>query len=190
MSRVNQFILIGTFLGFSWLGMQAFHELGHVLGAVLSGGKVEAVVLHPLTISRTDVYPNPHPLIEVWAGAVVGSILPLILFLAAGATSIPLLYLFRFFAGFCLIANGVYIGAGWLLEEGADSFVMVQNGSPVWLLVFFGLCAVPLGVYLWHRQGSYFGLGAAKGKVDGKAVMMSVCLFVVLVLAECLLSDR
>ena len=71
--RLNQIILIGTFIGFSWLGMQAVHELGHVLGAILTGGRVTTVVLHPLTISRTDVFPNPHPLIEVWAGAIAFS---------------------------------------------------------------------------------------------------------------------
>ncbi|MBA4389097.1 MAG: hypothetical protein C0404_14085 [Verrucomicrobia bacterium] len=41
--RINQIILIGTFVGFSWLGMQAVHELGHVLGAVSTGGKATVV---------------------------------------------------------------------------------------------------------------------------------------------------
>jgi len=190
MTRLNQIILIGTFIGFSWLAMQAVHELGHVLGAISTGGKVTTVVLHPLTISRTDVYPNPHPLIEVWAGAVVGSVLPLLVFLIVKALAVPGAYLFRFFAGFCLIANGVYLGAGWLAEEGADKYVMMHNGSPVWTLILFGLCTAPVGLYLWHRQGIYFGLGEAKGRVDGKATVVSACLFVCLALLECLLSGK
>jgi len=157
MNRLNQIILIGSFIGFSWLAMQAIHELGHVLGAVVTGGKVTTVVLHPLTISRTDVFPNPHPLMEVWAGAVVGSLLPLLVFLLAQAVRIPGLYLFRFFAGFCLITNGVYIGAGWLVEEGADAWVMVHNGSPVWTLILFGLCTAPPGLYLWAASGFCVG---------------------------------
>lgn len=70
MKRLDQIVLIGTFIAFSWLAMQAAHELGHVLGAVITGGKVVKVVLHPCTISQTDVFPNPHPLVEVWAGPI------------------------------------------------------------------------------------------------------------------------
>lgn len=69
--RLHQTILIGSTLLGSWLGMQAVHELGHVAGAWLTGGRVERVVLHPLTISRTDLATNPHPLPVVWAGPVV-----------------------------------------------------------------------------------------------------------------------
>ena len=76
MKRLDQIVLIGTFIGFSWLAMQAVHELGHVLGGVAGGGKVNKVVLYPTTISRTDVHPNPHPLLEVWSGAAVGAISP------------------------------------------------------------------------------------------------------------------
>ena len=83
MKRTDQIVLIGAFIGFSWLAMQAVHELGHVLGAVATGGQVTKVVLHPCTISRTDVHPNPHPLLVVWAGPVVGAALPLLAFLVA-----------------------------------------------------------------------------------------------------------
>ena len=70
--NVHQAILvISTLLG-SWLGMQAVHESGHVLGALLTGGKIATVVLHPLTISHTELIDNPHPLCVVWAGPLVG----------------------------------------------------------------------------------------------------------------------
>jgi hypothetical protein len=42
-----------------------------------TGGTVERVVLHPLSISRTDVSPNPHPVAVVWLGPIVGSVVPL-----------------------------------------------------------------------------------------------------------------
>jgi hypothetical protein len=65
MTRVHQAILIvSTVLG-SWLGMQAVHEFGPVVGAWLTGGKVAKVVLHPLSISRTDLADNPRPLTVV-----------------------------------------------------------------------------------------------------------------------------
>jgi hypothetical protein len=44
MQRIYQILLIGSFIGFSWLTMQVVHELGHVLGAVTTGGTVTKVV--------------------------------------------------------------------------------------------------------------------------------------------------
>ena len=131
--RLDQIVLIGMFIGFSWLAMQAVHELGHVLGAVTSGGHVTKVVLHPCTISRTDVHPNPHPLFVVWAGPVVGALLPLLGFLLARSLRWPGVFLFRFFAGFCLIANGVYIGFG-SIQGLADAGDMLRYGSSRWQL--------------------------------------------------------
>jgi hypothetical protein len=190
MKRLLQILLIVTFIGFSWLAMQVVHEAGHVLVARLTGGEVIKVALHPLIVSRTDLGANPHPLAVVWGGPLVGSALPLLVFALAAACRAPGVYLFRFFAGFCLIANGVYIGIGWLLADGADPSVMTENGSPVWVLVAFGLLTVPVGLYLWHRQGPHFGLGEAKGNVSPRAALTSVALFLVLTGAELLRNGK
>jgi hypothetical protein len=90
----------------------------------------------------------------VWGGPLIGSVVPLLAFSLAAVFRWAGMYLLRFFAGFCLVANGVYIGIGWLLADGADPWVMTENGSPRWLLILFGLLATPLGFYLWHRSGS------------------------------------
>src|SRR5262245_3665802 len=141
MKRAQQILLIITFIAFSWLAMQVVHEAGHVIVAGMTGAEVINVVLHPLVISRTDIGKNPHPLAVVWGGPLIGTILPLLAFGLAEVCRLPGVYLFRFFAGFCLVANGVYIGTGWLLADEADPWVMTKNGSPVWLLVIFGLAA-------------------------------------------------
>ncbi len=194
MRRVPQLILIGAVIGFSWLGMQAVHELGHVIGARATGGQVTHVALHPLIISRTDVGANPHPLIEVWAGPVLGSVLPLLAFIVAARLRAPILCLFRFFAGFCLVANGVYIGLGWFdrlrNEIAADSLVMVINGSPPFTLALFGVVTVPIGLFLWHRQGRHFGLSGANGRVSPAAVIASVVLFVGIAVIEAIIDSR
>jgi len=190
MTRLPQIVLIVTFLGFSWLAMQVVHEAGHVLVAHFSGAEVTKVALHPLILSRTDVAENPHPLAVVWDGPLNGSLLPLLLFVIAAAFRFPGVYLLRFFAGFCLIANGVYIGVGHFLAEGADPWVMMESGSPRWLLVLFGVASFPLGLYLWHRQGAHFGLGEAKGKVDPRAVFISAGLFLALTGAEVVRNVR
>ena len=173
LKRAKQILLILTFVGFSWLGMQVVHEAGHVLVAKLTGGEVVRVALHPLIVSRTDLGRNPNPLAVVWGGPLFGSLLPLLAFALAALFHWPGVYLFRFFAGFCLVANGIYIGLGHFLAKGADPWVMTDNGSPLWLLVLFGAVTFPLGLYLWHRQGQHFGLGVAKGSVNTSAALVS-----------------
>lgn len=165
MTRRDQFVLILSTGLVSWLGMQAIHEAGHVLGAGLTGGRVARVVLHPTTISRTDLAENPHPLVVVWAGPVLGAAVPLLLWGVMDALKQPSAFVLRFFAGFCLVANGAYIAGGSFAGIG-DCSEMLRHGSPRWTLWLFGIVTVPVGFWLWHRQGSYFGLGTANGEVD------------------------
>lgn len=179
MKRLEQIVLIVTFIGFSWLAMQAVHELGHVLGAVSTGGNVTKVVLHPCVISRTDVHPNPNPLLVVWAGPVIGAALPLVVFLIARALRSPGLFLFRFFAGFCLAANGAYIGLG-SIRGLADAGDMLRHGSSRWRLILFGMLTLPLGLYLLNGLGPKFGLGGAGGCVSRSATVTSLVLFLLL----------
>jgi hypothetical protein len=190
MQRIYQILLIGSFIGFSWLTMQVVHELGHVLGAVTTGGTVTKVVLHPFTISRTDVYPNPHALVEVWAGPIVGVLLPLVVYLFAKVLGSPGIFLFRFFAGFCLVSNGVYIGAAWLADGGADAGDLLRLGATHWQLILFGLLTVPLGFFLWHGLGSNFGLGKANGSVSRSAAITSVCLFIFVAVVEIIVGSK
>src|SRR5919197_5314412 len=66
MTRLPQFVLVGSPLLLSWLGMMAVHEAGHVAAARLTGGTVSKVVLH---LSH-----NPHPLVVAWAGPVLATL--------------------------------------------------------------------------------------------------------------------
>lgn len=153
--------------------MQQVHELGHVLGAVATGGQVERVVLHPLTISRTDLAANPRPLVVAWAGPVIGFVLPVIVWATVAAMGLRLTFLLRFFAGFCLIANGAYIGAGSFGGIG-DCGEMLRHGSPIWLLWLFGLVAVPAGLVLWNGQGRHFGIGPEAAVIEGLSIWASI----------------
>ena len=42
MKRLHQVLLIGAFMPLCWLAMMAIHELGHVVGAVATGGTSES----------------------------------------------------------------------------------------------------------------------------------------------------
>ncbi len=161
--------------------MQAVHEFGHVLGAWLTGGQVATIALHPLTISRTDLAYNPHPLFVVWAGPVVGVTLPLISWGIAARLRIPGTFVLRFFAGFCLIANGLYIAFGSIDRVG-DCDEMLRHGSAAWQLWLFGVMTVPAGLWLWNHQGIYFEMGSAKRQVNVTIayVCLTVCCLLVI----------
>lgn len=178
-NRVDQIVLLASMGLASWLGMQLVHETGHVIGAWVTGAHVDRVVLNPLTISRTDVSRNSVPLVVVWAGPAFGALAPVLIWLIACVARWSGAYLFRFFAGFCLVANGLYLAVGSFDRIG-DCGEMLKHGSPIWSLWLFGILTVPAGVLLWHGQGERFGLGAANGQVNRAAAYG--CLLTCLVL--------
>lgn len=187
MSRFHQVLLIATLLPLCWLGMMAVHELGHVAAARATGGQVQRVMLGPLAFSRTDVGPNPRPLVVAWGGAAVGTLLPLAAWALAALLRLPGAYLLRFFAGFCLVANGAYLGGG-AIGRVADAGELLRHGAAAWHLWAFAAITVPLGLLLWHRQGRWFGLGPRARRVHPAAAWTSAILLALVVAAELLLA--
>ena len=189
MQRFRQLMFVLSLLALNWFGMMAVHELGHVLGAIATGGSIERVVLHPLAISRTDVAPNPHPAIVVWLGPITGCVLPL-----GALFAVPRRFRFaqgtaQFFAGFCLIANGAYISIGWFDQVG-DCREMLQTGTPVWVMVLFGVAAIPSGLCLWHGLGSVKQFITNPKLVSPQMAYSAVSALVILVALESALSPR
>lgn len=182
-NHLHQVVLIGSAVLGSWLGMQAIHESGHVAAAMLTGGRVSQVVLHPLTISRTDFAVNPRPFVTAWAGPIVGVVAPLLLWMLAVGVRLSAAFVLRFFAGFCLIANGLYLGVGSFGGIG-DCGDLLRHGAELWQLWLFGALTVPAGLWLWHGQGSHFGLGPDRRPVSGRvAISTLVALLILLVFA-------
>ena len=60
--------------------------------------------------------------------------------------------LLQCFAGFFLIANGVYVGAGWTMRAGGAAD-LVRYGTPIWVLITFGVVATCGGVVMWTTSG-------------------------------------
>lgn len=172
-------LLIASTLLASWLGMQAVHESGHAGAAWLTGGEVERVVLHPATISRTDLASNPHPLAVAWGGPLWGVLAPVAMWITASATRWHGAFLLRFFAGFCLVANGLYLGVGSFSRAG-DCGDLLKHGASTWQLWLFGLIAVPTGVWLWHGQGRNFGLGRAPAPVSSAHAALATASWILL----------
>jgi hypothetical protein len=189
MNRFFQVLLIGSTIGLSWLGMMAVHEFGHVAVLWATGGTVERVVVHPLAISRTDPGENPCPLLVAWGGPVGGCLLPLAGLAAARLAARRHAYLARFFAGFCLAANGAYL-LGDAFVRGGDGRELIAHGTPPWALVAFGLPTLALGLALWHGLGPHFGLGPARGRVDRRAAAATTVALAALVAIELALFGR
>jgi hypothetical protein len=187
MKRQHQALLIGSTLVFSWLAMQVVHELGHVFGAWLSGGTVVDIVLHPTTISHTQLAENPHPLFVAWMGPLVGVAVPTAALCIARNRRTRGWYLFQFFAGFCLVANGAYIAFGSINRIG-DAGEMLRHGTPSMLLWLFGAITIPSGLWLWHGLGSHFGLREARGQMDPRAAYVMTLFALAAIVAELLFS--
>ena len=152
--QIHSWAFILFFLIACWFGMEAIHELGHVLAAWCSGATVERVVLLP--ISRTNTSGVEHPLFVYGAGAVFGAVFPVLLCLAVRLLRMRVAYLFRFFAGFCLIANGAYIGCDFSTVGPTDAGLMMEHGANRVVLVMFGLISVSGGLFLWHGLSKDF----------------------------------
>jgi hypothetical protein len=139
----------------SWMGMLALHELGHIIGAWLTGGRVISVSIPPFGFSQTIVHPNPREGIVVWCGPILGAMLPLLAVLVTRAFRGRVPNLLLFYGGFCAIANGAYIGVGWIWHSG-DAGDLMRLGHPAPLLVVFGLISAAAGLWCWHFTGFGF----------------------------------
>ena len=189
MERFHQVLFTVSLVALSWLVMMAVHELGHVVGATATGGSIERVVLQPFTISRTDVSPNPHPATVVWLGPVVGCILPLALFAIVFRRFTVLHNVARFFAGFCLIANGTYISIGSFNQVG-DCGEMLRTGTPLWAMLCYGAITIPLGFYLWNGLGSLTHFLDNPSLVAPRIAYIILGVLLVVVVAELALFPR
>ena len=163
-SPLDRGVFALAMLGLSWLGMMAIHELGHVAGAWVSGGTVRQVIMPAMGFSRTDVHPNPSPGVVVWAGPILGVLLPLagwVLFLGVRARRLAQLHFIekplRFFMGFCLVLNGAYLAFGSFARIG-DCAVILDAGTSAWTMWLFGGVTIPAGFVFWHSLGPQLGL--------------------------------
>jgi hypothetical protein len=120
-------------------------------------------------------------LFVAWGGAIWGVLIPMLLWLVARMAVSSYSYLMAFFAGFCCVANGAYIGVGSLGGVG-DAGDLLRHGAAHWQLLFYGATVVTLGLCFWNGLGSRFGLGESKGRVDRRAALtMAIAVAVILV---------
>jgi hypothetical protein len=154
MTRQLGIVLLATIA--SWYGMMATHELGHCVAAWLTGGVIAKVHFPLLGFSQTFYLENPHPLAVAWAGAAGGAVFAVLLLGASRKMRRPYQQTLLYFAGFSLIANGLYLGLGGFDRVG-DCAELLNHGAKLGQLVAFGIGATVLGIYSWHRMGPLRG---------------------------------
>lgn len=123
--------------GLTWLSSMLIHELGHVLAAIGTGGKLAVVDVRPWHFSTTLLSPNPQPSVVAWSGLLMGWLVPLITlpFWAMRGKVALVGSLLKTWSAFCWLATGSYLALA-LGESFSDSGLLLREGwSPVFLFV-------------------------------------------------------
>ncbi len=97
--------------------------------------------------------PDPHPLVTLWGGPILGVTIPVALALVVRTRWI------WFIAYFCMLANGSYIATAWVSgDRYLDTPKMLEHGAhPISLAVY---CLLTIGFgYFGLRRHSAFVLG-------------------------------
>ena len=133
-----------------WLAMMLVHELGHALGAKLTGATIVSLDIRPGKISSIIVLPNPRPSFVLWAGFLFGWIFPFIGFPFWNVQRFYVGRLLQGFAHFCLVAGGTYLAVGGG-EQLSDTGKLITLGWPHLLLMSVGATVAIVG-YRCLRQ--------------------------------------
>ena len=126
--------------------MTLSHELGHVVGGMISGGKLSALEIRPWHLPHSIFSPDPKPQVTIWAGPIIGTACPLLLALIAKRRALA------FVGWFCALANAAYLLLGYFTgDPELDSAKLLRAGTPSYLLLLFAAMTGPLS-YLKFRS--------------------------------------
>jgi hypothetical protein len=129
----------------SWCVMVTAHELGHLVGGWASGGTLLHSDLRPWRLPYSMFEPDPHPLVTLWAGPLLGIMLP-------GAFA----WLIRrpstfFIASFCLLANGCYLLIAWITgDRWLDTSRLFAAGASSFSVIAYCVLTVIPGYVLFR----------------------------------------
>ncbi len=84
----------------------------------------------------------------IWLGPLIGALLPCAVWWISNARKFEWKEPLRFFAGFCLIANGAYLGSVISSPVG-DASDLLNHGAHRWQLLLFAVITIPLGILAW-----------------------------------------
>jgi hypothetical protein len=139
-TQTYRYTTLLLWLLWAWVVMTVTHELGHVIAGLIGGARLIDLELRPWHLPHSDLVHDEHPLLTLWAGPVLGCLLPL---LGASVLRHPECW---FVAWFCVVANGTYLLLGYYSGDGElDSTKLIRAGArPVELIAAVAI-TVPLG---------------------------------------------
>ena len=135
------------YLAWAWTVMTVTHELGHVVAGLIGGGRLVELELRPWKLPHSIVGGDTIPLVTLWAGPVLGTLLPLVVAAIARREAV------WFVAWFCVTANSVYLLLGYFSgEPELDSTRLLAAGAHPLQIGVFVIATLPIG-YIRFRNG-------------------------------------
>ncbi len=120
--------------------MVTTHEAGHLVGGWASGAELTACDLAPWRLPYSIHHPDPHPKVTLWAGPLIGVLLPLATAIVFRHRSVWLV------ADFRLIANGSYLALAFASDDRfLDTTRLLDAGTHPLGIVAFCLATIPTG---------------------------------------------
>ncbi|MEM7477058.1 MAG: hypothetical protein AAF483_18905 [Planctomycetota bacterium] len=133
-------------IALAWVVMTTTHELGHIVAGCACGGTLASYSLSPISLPFSIFEPDPHPLVTLWSGPILGASVPVLI-----------AWLFKhsyamFIGYFCLLANGVYIGCAWFSgDQYLDTPKLLEHGASHASILIYCLITIGFG-YLGFRH--------------------------------------
>lgn len=143
----RRLLTFGLLLVASWGVMTVTHEAGHLVGGWACGGTLREARLYPWELPYSIFEPDPRPLVTLWAGPVLGVLVPLA---AAAVVRRPWAW---FVADFCLLANGAYLAVAWVTgDRHLDTPKLLAHGAHPAAVATYCLLAVGFGYVRFRRR--------------------------------------
>lgn len=146
-TRTTRFVTVIVWLAWAWIVMTVSHELGHVIAGLVGGARVIQLELRPWHLPHSLLAGDRHPLATLWAGPVLGCLVPMLVARTSGRPAI------WFIAWFCLLANATYLLLGYFSGDGQlDSAKMIAAGGRPIEILGAAIPALPIGYIRFRRS--------------------------------------
>jgi len=158
-SRARPLLVLCCLLVASWCVMTFTHELGHLVGGWCSGATLTQFELRPWRLPYSFFEPDPHPLVTLWAGPILGAVVPVLIACVVRRTWA------WFIAHFCLLANGTYLAVSWFSGDSQlDTTKLLRHGAHPLPIVLYCVVTIVVG-YVGFRAACIGILDGARKKV-------------------------
>ncbi len=127
--------------------MTFVHESGHLICGFACGGTLTSADLLPWHLPYSFFEPDPHPLVTLWGGPILGVLIPLAIAFALRTNWM------WFIANFCLLANGSYLAAAWVSgDRYLDTPKLLEHGAHPFSIAIYCLLTTGFGHVGLRRQ--------------------------------------